>query len=285
MRTLAATSLALAPTSCTTMDNEYNDPTPSKGSASHNDIQTHSSIALRLIADEVEQMQWNVIYAEHQRAVALGDLEHARRHLLVVRDDALTWQALQRTMYLRGQAEIDDLKEEIEALQQESLLPGAVHKQNLTARSIQRVKRNHALECLLCSMCTLPITDASLLSCGHTFHTPCLKEWFHTLTTRFMEGAEPEEGRTSPKLTCMNCNKEVLAILIRNYLVESAASGLPDALDVDHSNWSSQWHHWWLSGPEVRGDTVTSDDGLPNTFDAEMNGGPGPEESSTAMEM
>ncbi|KAK0441535.1 uncharacterized protein EV420DRAFT_1485607 [Desarmillaria tabescens] len=249
------------------MDNEYNDPTPSEGSASHNDIQMHSSITLRLIANEVEQMQQNVIYAEHQRAVALGDLECTHRCLLVVRDDALTWQALQCTMYLRGQAEIDDLKEEIEALQQESLLPSAVRKQNLTARSIQRVVR-----------------APSLLYVYLANHR-CFPEWFHTLTTRFLEGAEPEEGQTSPKLTCMNCNKKVLAVPIHNYLVESTASGLPDALDVDHSNWSSQWHHWWLLGPKVRGDMVTSDNSLSNTFNAEMNRGPGLEESSMAMEM
>ncbi|PBK86507.1 hypothetical protein ARMGADRAFT_1086357 [Armillaria gallica] len=153
-------------------------------------------------------------------------------------------RAVQRTTYIQGQQEIDDLKEEIEALKLEVLLPASQHKQNMTTRSLMREKRNYALERLHCLVCTLPNTDACILQCGHTSHVPCLKKWFDTITDEFKEDLEVVETAVLT-LKCMWCNEPVINAPLRNYLVESATSGLPDARMVDHHNWSAQWSRWW----------------------------------------
>ncbi|SJL14268.1 uncharacterized protein ARMOST_17724 [Armillaria ostoyae] len=233
------------------------------------------------VADEV----WRLEQQAH--AKALYDLEQARERILVLHDEALTWRAVQRTTYIRGQQEINDLKEEIEALKLEVLLPASQRKQNSTTRSQMREKRNYALERLHCSVCTLPNTDACVLECGHTSHAPCLKEWFDTVSDQFEE--DFEDGDTTVlTLKCMWCNAPVVNAPLRNYLVESAASGLPDARNVDHPNWSARWSRWWHFGENMntdvsRSNTAPEEEAIAQPAEASL--GDGESNAGRAMQM
>ncbi|PBK80168.1 hypothetical protein ARMGADRAFT_1092468 [Armillaria gallica] len=165
------------------------------------------------VADEVWRLEQRATATEQAHAKALYDLEEVSKRNLVLYDDVLTWRAVQRTTHIRGQQEIDDLKEEIKALKLEVLLPASQPTYNR-------------------------------LQCGHTSHAPCLKKWFDTVTNEFEEDLEVAEIAVLT-LKCMWCNEPVVNAPLQNYLVESAASGLPDAHMVDHHNWSAQWSCWW----------------------------------------
>ncbi|KAK0445819.1 hypothetical protein EV421DRAFT_1902185 [Armillaria borealis] len=153
-------------------------------------LQTVDGLEDALLA-QTEHAQTARAHAEHEWERAENQ---AIKRAKIAQNDKAWWRNVYYQENYKLCMQVADLEEE------QLYLKGALRD----PRSVQaaadhegrRVRRDQVFEHLRCDFCQCPMTDACLLDCGHTFHTPCLLERYQAFNFEFRTD-QPHEG-TAP---------------------------------------------------------------------------------------
>ncbi|PBK58197.1 hypothetical protein ARMSODRAFT_1028448 [Armillaria solidipes] len=138
-------------------------------------------------------------------------------------NDEAWWRVVYYQENYKLRAQVADLEEENVNLK--GALRNPTSLQAAALRDDRRVRRDQVFQQLRCEFCHWPMTEACLIDCGHTFHTPCLLQKYQAVDAEFRRDG-PREG-TAP-FQCPVCNELIKHRPICNLLVEHSTVYLPD---------------------------------------------------------